>query len=82
MTDAEYFKITRLHRDDIKQAMDSHELLTPKMEETIDTLSDADMELLGNKMGNDYVEQLFWDSLYVLFTDLILPRIQGDEKEE
>jgi len=71
----EFFVISRLHRDDVKQAMLNHHELTPEMEQTINDLSDADMEVLASKMGDDYLEQLFWDSLYILFNDIILPNI-------
>jgi len=66
-----FFIIARLHRDDIKQALHDHDKLTSEAEERVENLSDADMELLAKKMGNDYIEQLFWDSLYILYTMLL-----------
>jgi len=75
----EYFTITSVHRDDIRQAMREHDELTPSMEQIINDLSAEDMQLLADKMANDYLEQLFWSSLYILFVDRILPTIQTRE---
>ena len=65
-----FYVITRLHKDDLRSLFrkDKHAL------EIIDNLSDTDMEYLAQKMANDYVEQLFWDSLDTIFRELYLKK--------
>jgi len=63
-----YFPITSLHRDDIKQAYcetDNYEMMC----KIADSMEDHEMENLASKMADDYCEQLFWDSLTVIFED-------------
>jgi len=38
----------------------------------IATLSTEDMERLAEKMANDYIEQMFWVSLKMIFEDLFM----------
>ena len=37
----------------------------------IDALSDAVMERIAEKMCNAYLEQLYWESLYIIYTEMI-----------
>ena len=62
-TTDDYFVITRLHREDIKH-------LFPVKEKDIDNLTDSQMKYLARKMGDDYLEQLYWGSLKILAEEL------------
>jgi len=53
----EFFKITSLHRDDIKYNFPN---VSPKI---IDNISDEQMLKLASDMENDYCEQLFHQHL-------------------
>ena len=69
--DDEYFVITRLHRDDIKSLYGDHS----PMQKIIDNLSYDDMTTIASKMADDYISQLYWSSLEIIFEALITPRI-------
>lgn len=58
-----YFHITSVHRDDLRaKGFDA------------DKITDAQMERLADKMGDDYCEQLFWDSMEIIADCMGLPR--------
>lgn len=50
-----FFVISRLHRDDLANAGFSSE-----------DVSDGDMETIAKKLHEDYMEQLYWDSLKII----------------
>ena len=55
-----YFPITYVHRDDLKsKGFDVSEV------------SDADMIKLADKLSNDYLGQLFWESLQIIAEDAL-----------
>lgn len=61
----EWFKITSVHRDDlIAIGFDGN------------AVDDATMERLANKMGDDYVAQLFWDHLEIIAEYLDIPPLK------
>ena len=69
--DDEYFVITRVHRDDLDAAgFDASQV------------DDATMERLADKMGDDYLEQLFWVHLPILAEYLEIPRKDEEEEDE
>lgn len=53
------FVISSLHRDDI---LDIPEMSWVKKEQ----LTDEVMERIASKLGDDYCEQLFWQSLEII----------------
>lgn len=58
-----YFVITRLHREDLEAAgFDASDV------------DDATMERIADKMGDDYVTQLFWEHLPVFAEDMGIPK--------
>ncbi|MBA3045978.1 MAG: hypothetical protein FP824_07175 [Euryarchaeota archaeon] len=64
MCDDGYFTITKLHRDDLKA-------LYPEKKEYVENLSDGEMKYLARRMNDDYLEQLYWDSLKILSKELV-----------
>lgn len=50
-----YFKVTSVHRDDL--ALRGFD---------VSKVTDEDMRELASKMGDDYCEQLFWDSMEII----------------
>ncbi|MEG0456381.1 MAG: hypothetical protein RR559_13770 [Bacteroides sp.] len=53
-----YFQITAIHRDDLAQRGFD-----------VSDVDDEDMRELARKMGDDYCEQLFWESMEVIAAD-------------
>lgn len=46
----------------------------------VEKIDDSDMERLASKLGDDYCEQLFWDSMVIIADCMGLPKI-GDEED-
>ena len=64
-----YFSISRLHRDDLEAAgFDAKDV------------DDATMERMADKMGDDYVAQLFWNHLPVFAEEFGVPRKEVEEE--
>jgi len=63
-----YFEISSLHRDDLE----SIGYDTSKVD-------DSDMKTLASKLGSDYCDQLFWDSLPIIADYLNIP-MRKDKK--
>ncbi len=75
----EFFEVTSVSRDDIKQVLlDSDNKLPHNIEKIIDNLTDSEMRWLASKLADDYCNQLFWSSLWIIFKD----RILTDKKEK
>lgn len=66
--DKEYFPISRLHRDDIKHLYEDNSNYE-KICDSVDNLSDQEMEYIARKLGDDYCEQLFWTSLQLIYEE-------------
>lgn len=60
--DKEYFVVTRIHRDD---------LATVIGQKKADAYSDEDMKRLASKMADDYLNQLYWESMRTIAEFLI-----------
>lgn len=61
----EYFPIIRLHRDDlISRGFNGEEV------------DDCDMITIAEKLKTDYCEQLHWQSLDIIATDMEVPKIR------
>jgi len=59
----DHFPVTYLSKDDIIHAFpENFEVKT-----IVQTMDDADMKHLASKLGDDYCEQLFWESLKIIF---------------
>lgn len=69
--DAEFFKITSVCKEDILQAFEGRDDLD-KVKERLKTMYEGDMSYLAEKMASDYCEQLYWDSLRIIFEDRFL----------
>jgi len=72
------FSITSICKADILDAFkeyDNFDIVKKRVEE----LDDADMKHLASKMADDYLEQLYWDSLRIIFEYQFLNN-GGDEK--
>jgi hypothetical protein len=54
--------------------MESPEELLALATVKVHRLTDREMEQLGSKLANDYIEQLFWTSLKILFEEMFLSR--------
>jgi len=63
-----FFVITRLHRDDIIEAFKGN----PKAQKRARNMTDDEMKQLASKMADDYLNQLYWSSLRIIFEDRFL----------
>ena len=62
------FKITSICIQDIIQAYEDIESpLLEKVKKRAETLEDWEMKRLAERMADDYCNQLFWDSLRIIF---------------
>jgi len=58
-----FFVITRVCRDDVKQALGYNPHLT-----------DQEMQRIADKMADDYLNQLYWGSLKIIAEEIISRR--------
>lgn len=66
------YEITSVSKEDIKSLFKEQGKLTKKVEKRIDDMTDSEMTQLASKMADDYVNQLYWSSLEILFEDIFL----------
>jgi len=59
----DHFPVTYISKDDIIHAFSNNS----EVKTIVDNLDDADMKHLASKLGGDYCEQLFWESLKIIF---------------
>ena len=59
----DHFPVTYISKDDIIHAFPNNS----EVKTIVDNLDDADMKHLASKLGGDYCEQLFWESLKIIF---------------
>jgi len=57
------FPITYISKDDIIHAFPNNS----EVKTIVNKLDDADMKHLASKLADDYCEQLFWESLRIIF---------------
>lgn len=57
------FPVTYISKDDIIHAFPNNS----EVKTIAQSMDDADMKHLASKLGNDYCEQLFWESLKIIF---------------
>jgi hypothetical protein len=60
-----FFSITALSKGDIIEAFDAD----VRIKELVHDLSDDDMKYLASKLADDYCNQLYWDSLKIIFDE-------------
>ena len=65
------YPITSVCKEDIIQAFASSGKLE-RVKQRITEMDDTEMRHLASKMANDYLEQLYWDSLRIIFEDRFL----------
>lgn len=65
------FSISRLSREDLEE----------KGFDTSD-VDDKTMERLASKLGDDYCEQLFWESLEIIAESMGIPRREDHEEDD
>jgi len=65
---AKSYPITGVSKKDLKHQFRGNKKALKKIEE----LDDADMQRLAEKMADDYLEQLYWQSLETIFRECFL----------
>jgi len=70
-----YYPITSVAKEDIEQACLNHDDKVPSdVKKRIDELDEGEMEWLAEKLCDDYMEQLFWSSLRIIFEERLLKK--------
>jgi hypothetical protein len=59
----DHFPVTYISKDDIIHTFSNNS----EVKTIVDRLDDADMKHLASKLADDYCEQLFWESLKIIF---------------
>ena len=59
----DHFPVTYISKDDIIHAFPNN----PEVKEIVNNLDEIDMRDLAFRLGSDYCEQLFWESLKIIF---------------
>lgn len=74
-----FYVITQLSKDDIRGMYDYLEDEKPErfrqIMELIDSMDEIEMEDLARDMASDYLEQLYWTSLRILFEQNFLDNL-------
>jgi len=60
--------ITKVSKEDLKEAFKDNK----KALKIIEGMDSDDLQRLAERMANDYIEQLYWDSLKNIFTEMFL----------
>ena len=66
-----FYHITAFSKDDIVQAFEGHDK-KGEVIKILETISDEEMRHIGSKLSDDYCNQLFWDSLRIIFEAVCL----------
>ena len=69
--DQKMFSITSVCKQDIIYAFEGSDLLQRLIDRVV-KMDDCEMKHLAEKMADDYSNQLFWDSLRIIFEDRFL----------
>jgi hypothetical protein len=74
MKGQEFFPVTFISREDIKECFDGvqDKALKQKIDITIDNMSDSDMKKLASKLEDTYLDNGFWSDLRIVFEDCFL----------
>ncbi len=62
------YKITSVCKEDILAAFEGRDEL-PEIKKRLMEMTSSEMERLASKLSDDYHNQLFWDSLRIIFED-------------
>ena len=65
------YQITSVCKDDILIAFTGNNKLD-RVKKRVKTMDEGDMSYLARKLAGDYCEQLYWDSLRIIFEDRFL----------
>jgi len=71
----EMFPITSLCKADIITAFEGTDILE-QVKQRVDKMDESDMKYLADQMAEDYLTQLYWDSLRIIFEERFLKQQQ------
>ena len=67
----EFFPITSVSKEDIIHAFQNTDI-ADLVKERVVNMDDGEMNKLASKMADDYCEQMFWNSLRIIFEERFL----------
>ena len=69
MTDNEkMFPVTHICKEDIIHAFEGSDIFE-QVKQKVKIMDNSDMKYLASELADDYCEQLFWDSLKIIFEE-------------
>ena len=69
----EFFPITSVSKEDIIDAFKNTDILK-QVKEKVAEMEDSEMKEFASKMADDYCNQMFWDSLKIIFEERFLEK--------
>ena len=69
----EFFPITSVSKEDIIHAFKNTDILK-QVKKRVAEMDDSEMKGLASKMADDYCNQMFWDSLKIIFEERFLEK--------
>lgn len=77
-----FYKITSINIDDIRQILTNRDMSEDDIERILSSVDEDDMKTIADKMANDYLTQLYWDSMSIIVNIVLEDKIDIDEEEE
>lgn len=68
-----FFPITSVSKEDIIHAFQNTDIAEP-VKEIVAKMDDGEMNELASKMADDYCNQMFWNSLRIIFEERFLKK--------
>jgi len=69
----QFFPITSVSKEDIIHAFQNTDI-ADQVKERVAKMDDAEMKELASKMADDYCNQMFWNSLRIIFEENLLKK--------
>ena len=69
----EFFPITSVSKEDIIHAFKNTDI-ADQVKERVAKMDDDEMKQFASKMADDYCNQMFWDSLRIIFEENLLKK--------
>ena len=69
----EFFPITSVSKEDIIHAFKNTDIFK-QVKKRVAEMDESEMKELASKMADDYCNQMFWDSLKIIFEERFLKK--------
>jgi hypothetical protein len=69
-----FFPITSVSKEDIIHAFQNTDI-AERVKEMVSKMDEGEMKELASEMADDYCDQMFWDSLRIIFEERFLKKL-------